>query len=730
MTDINNEEQNHGKIGKEKRVREKRVKEKIIKQIAQLKVRITYVGEKTLPMRSQIRFKLVVSFLVPVVFIVFLGVFSYQSAKSVIVKSYETSAEQAINSSSMYFELLMQDMVMKASQFANNDKFVYYYVQFNSNSVIDNNTYYNDAKTTLHTLVGSSVGIYGAHAFGVNGKPMTSLTTATKENLYSKFNSSDESEVLSSSTTSIWVGYHKVIDEGVDSKSEFYAASFIRKFAKGEGYIAFDLLNTKVNDVLKDSVISSKSIVGFITGDGRETLAAKNEKTLKKLTSDDKPVFYGTAFYEKAIKNSKKSSSQYVKMDGESYLFVYSKIGDTGAIVSTLIPKNDILNQLIGLGITTVVFVIIACIIAILIGLILATDISKTIHKFSDSFKQIAEGNMKAQLKVDSQDEFSILAHNVKNMQSEICSLISDMSEFSHQVSDAATDVSSASNQILHSMQEVANTVDEMERGVNIQVEDTEKSYSQMTNFAQHISEACVSTEAVGSVANETQTIVNGGQEIVNELKIQTTATAEITSVIIRDIEELEKKTQNIGTIIDTIKGITTQTNLLSLNASIEAARAGDSGRGFAVVAQEIRKLATESGSAVENIRELVESIQEQTQVTVASANRAEKMIKGQTQALINTVDVFHNVDHHIEELVMKIDLILQNMQIIAVSKDDVLDSIKNIATVSEQTAGSSRVVGSKVNSQMGDVEILADRAQELIDKVSDLEKAINKFTI
>ena len=150
-----------------------------------------------------------------------------------------------------------------------------------------------------------------------------------------------------------------------------------------------------------------------------------------------------------------------------------------------------------------------------------------------------------------------------------------------------------------------------MEEGINAQVNDTEKSHAEKTNFADQIGDACVDTEQVGMVADETQEIVSNGKSIVNDLMEQSDSTSKITKVIIKDIEELEKQSRDIGSIVETINHIASTTNLLSLNASIEAARAGEAGRGFAVVAEEVRKLAEQSVQAVRGIEQIIKSIQQ-----------------------------------------------------------------------------------------------------------------------
>ena len=701
---------------------------------AKLKDMLTYVGEQTLPLRRQIRFKLIISFLVPALLIVVLGAFSYYASQSSIISSYEKSSKGNIENSALYCSLLMKDVETKASQIAGFEDFYIYYTKFNENSVSDSIKLFTNAKTTLTTLINSSVGIYGAYAFGSSGNAMSTLKANPSSTVYADFTASEEFAKWQAAAktvggaSSAWVGYHKTLDEGIDSKPDFYAASYIRTFYKGEGYIVFDLLTTELQTVLDNSISSGKSIAAFVTPDGRETIAAGGKRSLK--LKEGETVFAGSSFYDKAIKSKDISGKSYVKYQGKTNLFVYSKVGNTGAMICTLIPKSDILSQLNMIRSVTAILVLVSFLIAVFIGLYLSTDIGKAINRFSVAFKHISAGDFTVRINTKRKDEFGALALDMDDTMDKIRDLVADMANFGHNVSDSAYKVSGASGEILFSINEVSDTVNVMSKGVSEQAKDTEKSFLQMTEFAGQIGKAYDNTEDVGKVANNTKQIINGGKNIVNELIEQVTATSEITSIIINDIEELEHQSRSIGSVVGTINDIASTTNLLSLNASIEAARAGNAGLGFAVVADQIRSLAEQSVESVKSIERIIKSIQQKTQATAASANRAEQMLGSQTEALNNTVKVFQDVDSHMVELLNKINYITQNMQTITVSKDEVLDAIKNIAAVTQQTLASSEVVDTNIGSQITSIETLNRQAEDMKERAKELEEAIAKFTI
>lgn len=703
---------------------------------AKVREMITYADEKTLPLRRQIRFKLVVAFIVPVVFIILLGMYSYLSTKGKIVGSYENSAKVSIDNSSQYIKLLMDEIQTKSSQLAGNDDFIYYYTQYDSMDVVDAQDKFEKFKDITTTLKNSSVGVYNFYAFGKMGNPMSTLESTPSTSLYSDFKSSKEAKTWKelakqkNGVTYAWLGYHKSIDSDTEASSAYYTASFIRKFSQGDGYIVFDLAKDEVQNVLEKSIVSKGSITAFITKDGRETIVSGSKKAMPKLTNG-KTAFANEKFYQKyAVNGSKVSDKKYVTFNGKKTLFVYSKIGDTGSVICTLIPQSDILGQLYVVRTITFIIVIVTCLIAIFIGLVLSTDIAKVLGKFSRTFKRVADGDFTAKVDTKRQDEFGELAHDMNDMIGKIKDLVADMANFGHSVSDAAIKVSGASGEILTSVNEVSDTVNVMGQGVSEQASDTEKSFQQMTEFAGQIGEASDGFVQVGQVANKTQQTISGGKDIINELIQQVTSTSEVTGVIIKDIDELQQQSKSIGSVVGTINDIASTTNLLSLNASIEAARAGDAGRGFAVVAEQIRSLAEQSVESVKSIEKIIKSIQEKTLTTATSAKNTEQMLSLQTDALNKTVKVFQDVDNHMLALMDKINHIMNNMETITVSKDEVLDAIKNIAAVTQQTLASSEVVTTNINTQITSVETLNAQAEEMKDRAKKLEDAIAKFTI
>jgi methyl-accepting chemotaxis protein len=461
-------------------------------------------------------------------------------------------------------------------------------------------------------------------------------------------------------------------------------------------------------------------LLAIVTEDGKELAIGDGQDS----------IFKKEDFYQKAVAGVDTNGSNYVKYNKEDYLFSYTKIGDTNAMLCALMPKSTITSQTDGIKHITVIIVIIACLVAILTGITISTGIVKTIREIISGLKKAAKGDLTVEFHTKRKDEYKILIDEIQNTFMNMKNLIIQVDTLSHIVSESTEGVNTTSLSFLKSTENISCAIHEIEQGVMQQAKEAEECLVQMDNLSNRIEIVNDKTKEIKEIANSTKVSIIEGSNCTENLNEQTRSTIEITTDIIQSIEQLAMKTHTITEITNVIDDISNQTNLLSLNASIEAARAGQFGRGFSVVADEIRKLAEKSKKSVSDIEQIIQSIQDDTKNVAYTARTAETVLGLQKSAVENTTASYRIINESVEQLIVYLKYISDNVGNIEESRVSTLGAIENISAVLEEIAASTNSVNQAADIQLHSVEDLTGSSQTLSENADELLQAVKKFTI
>ena len=534
----------------------------------------------------------------------------------------------------------------------------------------------------------------------------------------------------------IWLGNHPELDDYIGTSR--YAFGIMRKAYNMKfrqiGYVVVDVDFDEIANHIASINMGENAILALITPDGREisykNIPVSDEAEGQANDSLDTEYIVNCELYDKILASEENGGSEYVEYNGEKYLLLYNKLESQGFMMVSLVPESYIIADADETARLTAAAVAVTALIVIVIGFILSTSMGTTIRKIMNGLEKASTGDLTVDIHTRRKDEFMILCESTNQMLGNIRALINKADTVAKALGNASERVGGNSGILLEETKSITTSISDVEKGIVMQANDAENCLTRMDDLSKKIGVVSENTGKIADIADVTKSTVSDGLATIDTLQDKVKATTQVTAEVISNIEDLEKASQSIANIVGAINDIADETSLLSLNASIEAARAGDAGRGFAVVAESIRKLAEQSLNSVNEIRNIVGKIQKQTVDTVEVAKQAEVIVNSQEEALKATIDVFHDIDKHVSGLAENLSQISAGIDAMEGAKKDTLAAIESISAVAEETASAVTEVNEAAGRQLEAVKKLNNESEELIDRSEDLVEAINKFTI
>jgi len=409
---------------------------------------------------------------------------------------------------------------------------------------------------------------------------------------------------------------------------------------------------------------------------------------------------------------------------------VFQKLDDLGWYVMTSMYVDEANAKTAVLLRTTLIVAVIVLLVAAIIGIFFANSIIKPINQIVKDMELVEAGDMTVESRVNSNDEMKILSDKFNSMIHNVRSLMKNTAKVTDEVAVSAESLAAAAEEASASSDEVSTTIEEIARGTTDQANDAERGAKLTAGLDEKLGELHNNSKDISDNAFNARKVNESGLSAVRDLKEKSDENIKSTQEISESIGILEQRSKDIGGILQTITSIAEQTNLLALNASIEAARAGEAGKGFAVVADEIRKLAEESAGSAEQIRNIVDMIQKQTQETVDSMTSFKSNSERQFEAVKDVDSSFAEISTSIEDIVGQIENIDRFIDEIIEDKNEIVITITQISSVSEESAAASEEVSASMQQQNMAVESVALAAEKLNELSIELRSEIGRFKI
>lgn len=562
---------------------------------------------------------------------------------------------------------------------------------------------------------------------------------AKGEEIYSAFLDTDLGKKVSMDATSYyWVGSGSMPE--LDKLLLVEPSSYILRVAHDvssttDAAMIVDIKKDAILDILTNFNLGEGSYVGIITPDNQEMVVegkdiTKEEEGKSKTQNNvvKESIYKDQDFYKDALKSEKDSGKDYVRYAGKTYLFTYEKIGRSGIMLCSMVPQSVIVAQANSIRVLTFVMVIISCIIAMIVGTLISKGFSKSINLSIKELAKVSKGDLTVEFRTNRRDEFALLYGSCNDMLANIRGLIMEVESVYDALSVSLNKVNTSSTTFSETTKDIQTSVHEIETGVGEQTESATDCLNEMDSLFTKINVVNDNTNEIGSIAASTQVAINSGLTSMDNLNAKTKSTTDITDSVIQTIKELSVHSKNIGQIVNSINDIAEETNLLSLNASIEAARAGAAGKGFSVVATQIRKLADQCLASAGKISNIVTEITEATTEAVNTAQTAEEIVDEQVEAVAATAHSFQTLKQHIEKLSEYLESIQSSSKDMEASGSSTLNSMENISAILEETLASVTSVANVTDKQSEALTSLDDASSQLMIRAERLGDAISKF--
>ncbi|WP_378954409.1 methyl-accepting chemotaxis protein [Pelosinus sp. sgz500959] len=378
---------------------------------------------------------------------------------------------------------------------------------------------------------------------------------------------------------------------------------------------------------------------------------------------------------------------------------------------------------------TIILITILAFFLAGLLGWLLARAISVPLNKIVVAVNEIANGDLRDKKRqVVSKDEIGQLADAIAKMRDDLRSLIMRINNSSGQVAASSEELTATAQQSSQAASQVASAAVDISGETATQVKFVNNSKSVVETMSANVEEVAASTSGVADVADRTANTATQGLEAINKATAQIVKIEKTVMQSATIVEKLGERSKDIGQIIETISTIAGQTNLLALNAAIEAARAGEQGRGFAVVADEVRKLAEQSEAATKKIGILINETQEDTNRAVQSMQVGTQEVKVGTEVVNSAGQAFKEITNSINLVSSQVKEISESIQYMASNSQDIVVSITNIDEATKSTSLHIQTVSAAAEQQSASMEEISSSSMELAKLAEELQMSILGF--
>ena len=483
-------------------------------------------------------------------------------------------------------------------------------------------------------------------------------------------------------------------------------------------------------DEIDSYVEGSEADVTICYGKTRRLTSLRDSKTGERILGTDiSDEVWAT------VQKGQKYETTDIVINGLDYVAVYIPLEDlSGKVIGVvfagqpLTSVNPFIMQKVASFIgLSVIMLIIVCVL----GVFEANSMTKAIVRTKDVVGVLASGDLTA--RVDEKllvrsDEIGDMGRAVKALKDKLNGIVGNLQQSANTLFEAGNGLDEMAKQCSTTTDDVSRAVEEISKGAVSQAEEIQNASSEIVAMGELIENI---VENVNDLTETSDTMSKAGSmstETMLNLSASNDQTANAISNIGNQVRLTDESIKQIGMATELITSIASQTNLLSLNASIESARAGEAGRGFAVVATEIQKLAVQSNDAAVEIQQIIETLTSESQKTMEEMKEAEVLMREQQEKLNDTKEKFGEVSTGIDVSRAGTQQIRECADSCNAARASVVDVISNLSAISEENAASAEETTASMQELNATINLLSEEATKLKDISVTLKEEMKFF--
>lgn len=368
---------------------------------------------------------------------------------------------------------------------------------------------------------------------------------------------------------------------------------------------------------------------------------------------------------------------------------------------------------------------------SIIIAFITSNSISKPLRIAMKRMRLLASGDLSEKpLEIKLKDEIGQLVAATNEMSENTRNLLNEVNIVAGTVSSQSEELSQSASEVKAGTEQISVTMEDLTTGSESQANNASNLSSMMESFVAKVMEVDENGDQILQSSNEVLEMTNEGSRLMETSTEQMLMIDKIVHDAVQKVEGLDKHSQQISELVAVIHSIADQTNLLALNAAIEAARAGEHGQGFSVVADEVRKLAEQSSESVTSITDIVNRIQNESSLVVASLQEGYKDVGQGTEQIRATGETFASISSASTMMVERIRVVSNHLSDLADNSQEMSGSIQEIAAISEQSAAGIEQTSASAQQSSSSMEEVANSSNDLAQLAEELNQLIQRFKL